>query len=175
MWTGRATKHCAIVLGATLLVACSHGGEPAAPQSAWWHDIDFTPTSTIVRDVDIRILDQSWESATALDQTLLTGRVSEDEIDAFAQSPMVFSLMSDLNGDGLRETFFVGVYKTADGEQGRFVSILGEGRAPGVFKERGATGFSALMPGESEVRWYKCMECGEFESIIWSGESYVLE
>ena len=31
------------------------------------------------------------------------------------------------------------------------------------------------MPGAGEVRWYKCMECGEFESITWGGESYVLE
>lgn len=175
MWTGRHKKQWLIVLGAILLAGCSQNSEPETPQSAWWYEIVFAPVSTTVRNVDIRTIDPSWESATALDQNLLEERVSEDDLEAFAQSPLAFSLLADLDGDGIQEEFFVGVYRATDGEYGRFVSILREERVIGYFKESGVSGFSALMPGAGEVRWYKCMECGEFESIAWGGESYLLE
>lgn len=175
MWIGKQKGRWTVVLGAMLLTACSPSTAPEAPRAAWWYDITFVPSSTSIANVEIQAIDSSWESATALDQTLLQGRVTGDELEAFAQSQLAFSLMSDLDGDGIQEAFLVGVYKATDGEQGRFVSIIREGRVLGYFKEGSGNGFSALMPGAGEVRWYKCMECGEFESITWGGEGYVLE
>jgi len=91
------------------------------------------------------------------------------------KSGLSFTLLTDIDGDTISEEFFVGVYETADGEKGRFVAVTRKGRILQHFKEGGSTGFSALLQGDGEVRWYKCVECGEFESIRWSGQSYILE
>lgn len=179
MWTGkRATQWC-IMLITLVLVTCSSKGETekkqAEPNAAWWYTIEFKSTSTIVHGFDLRNIDENWKLAAALDITLLKGRIPEDDIQHFENSSLSFSLISDVDGDGLPEELFVGVYETNESEKGRFVAITRKGQVLEHFKERGNSGFSALLQADGEIRWYKCMECGEFESIRWSDGSFILE
>jgi hypothetical protein len=170
----------------TLLVACALLGAACQPEersaqradtpiAAWWTTIAFTPASTRVRGIDVQTIDPQWRRADALDTMMLRTHVSESDLRQVATSPTSFSLAADLDGDGVAEEFFVGVYETADGRKGRFVSITRRGRPVQHFTEDGTAGFSALLRGDREVRWYKCMECDDFETIKWSGSSYVLE
>ena len=106
---------------------------------------------------------------------MLRAHVSESDIRQLATSPTSFSATADLDGDGVAEELFVGVYEKADGQKGRFVAITRRGRPVQHFSEEGTAGFSALLRGDREVRWYKCVECDDFETIKWSGSSYVIE
>jgi hypothetical protein len=179
MWTGKQATRRALVGCALLCVACQPQGDSTVgqdtPSVAWWSSISFTPTSTTVRGMDVRAIDARWLRADALDTLKLQERVSKDDVRQFLASKLSFSLAADLDGDGVSEEFFVGVYETADGRKGRFVAVSRGGRLVRHFAEEGSTGFSALLRSDGEIRWYKCMECGEYESIKWTGRSYVLE
>jgi len=145
------------------------------PATAWWLNIQFKATATTVRGLDVRTLDKDWKYATALDESLLAGRIPEDDIQKFRNGTFSFSLTYDLDNDGIPEDFFVGVYETDAGETGRFVAITRNGQVLRRFTDHRSSGFSALLQKEREVRWYECLECGGFNSIRWSGESFILE
>ena len=179
MLTGKRATRWARMLAAILLVACSPKGKQeetqTAPTAAWWYTIEYEPRTTTVHGVDVGTFDKDWKYAASLDANQLKGRISEDDIKKFNQSTLSFSLMTDLDNDGVPENFFVGVYESIGGEKGRFVAITRNGQVLQRFKESGTSGFSALLQIDGEVRWYKCMECGEFESLRWSGHSFILE
>ena len=148
-------------------------GKP--PEQAWWVDIVFDPTGEAVQGIPVKEIDPEWRKASVLEPAALDGRISKDEKAQFLASRMGFSLSADLDGDGAREEFVVGVYESADGAQGRFVLITKNGKPVQHFTESGTAGFSALLPSDDAVDWYKCMQCGEFEAIRWTGEGYALE
>lgn len=164
---------------ALLLVACQPQDRTAergdTPTSAWWMTIGLTPSSTAIRGIDVKAIDPQWRRAATIDTVMIRAHVSESDMRELATSPMSFTTTADLDGDGVAEDFFVGVYETADGRKGRFVAITRGGRPVHHFAEEGTPSFSALLRGDREVRWYKCMECSEFDTIKWSGSSYVLE
>jgi len=173
MWTGKWV----VVAVALAMLGCSQKPEPttSAPLTAWWVDIQFQPGPTKARGFDARSVDKNWTHISALDADMLKGRVPDQEIEAFRKSGFSFSLKSDLDGDGVQEDFFVGVYETNRGEHGRFVAIARNGRVVKHFAESGTASFSALQQGDGEVHWYKCMECSDFDTIRWSGEDFTLE
>lgn len=164
---------------AVLAVGCQATTQPQGahdvPVAAWWYVMSFEPTAGSVHGIDAERFDPTWNRAGALEQQMLEGRISTDDLVRFQDSGLSFSLQADLDGDRVPEEVFVGVFSTLDGNGGRFVAISRGGRLLQHFTESGPTGFSALLKYEDEVRWYKCLECGEFESIRWSGRSYVLE
>lgn len=180
MWTGKQTARWGVVIAALLAMGCqavATGSRPApdAPATPWWYDIGFKPASTSVHGIDVDEFDPAWTLASVLDSGRLEGRISAAEIAQFEDSKLSFSLQSDLDRDGTPEEFFVGVFRTETGDAGRFVAIASDGRLLRHFAQAGSPGFSALLDRDGEVRWYKCMECGEFETIRWTGDSYVLE
>jgi hypothetical protein len=179
MSTGNRLTHTLLASCALLVIACQQQERSADPSdtpiAAWWTTIAFTPASTTVRGIDVKTIDPQWRRAEALDTVMLRAHVSASDLRQLATSPTSFSTTADLDGDGVSEEFFVGVYENVDGQKGRFVAITRRGRPVQHFSEEGTAGFSALMRGDREVRWYKCVECNDFETIKWSGSSYVLE
>ena len=101
--------------------------------------------------------------------------MSEDQLACFEDSGLSFSLRADHDSDGVPESFFVGVFKAETGSTGRFVAVMEDGKVVQHFQHAGPAAFSALLGHSDGIRWYKCMDCGEFETIIWTGTSYVLE
>lgn len=179
MWTGKLGMRWAVAVYSLLLLACGPQKESkvdqGTPTVAWWYSINFQPKSDVAHGIDVRAIDGRWRHADALDVRGLEDRISRDDIGRFMTSHLSFSVKADLDGDGVVEEFFVGVFERASGEKGRFVAVTRGRRPIQHFEEEGSTGFSALLQGDGEVRWYKCMECGEFESIKWTGQSYALE
>lgn len=173
MWTGKWL----VMAVALAMLGCSQKHEPTTntPLAAWWVDIQFQPGSTKARGFDARSMDKNWKLISALEVDMLKGRIPDEEIEKFRKSGFSFSLKSDLDGDGVQEDFFVGVYETNEGDVGRFVAIARNGSIVRHFDESGSGNFSALLQGDREVRWYKCMECESFDSIRWGGEDFTLE
>lgn len=171
----------AALLAALLLTACTARGAATdnlsdAPVAAWWYDIAFTPASTAVEGIPVDRFNPSWRAASALDGTLLHGRIPEAAIAHYTGSGFSFRLHADLDKAGGGEEIFVGVFETGSGSKGRFLAITRDGALLQHFEYPGEAGFSALLAnGTDEVRWYSCMECGDYESLKWSGQSYVLE
>ncbi|MGY0557320.1 hypothetical protein [Lysobacter sp. A421] len=170
------------LVAALLLIACAAPGGAAtdtpsdAPVAAWWYDIEFAPSSTTITGVPIDRFNPSWTQASALDDALLHGRIPEMAIAHYAESGFSFRLHSQLDKAKGGEEVFVGVFETGSGSNGRFLAITRDGALVQHFEYPGEAGFSALQAnGTDEVRWYSCMECGDYESLRWSGRSYVLE
>lgn len=180
MWTGnQMTRWLSMVAVLLCAAACGTGARLPDDQdgsaAAWWYDMDFEPVSTSIHGTAVKSIDASWKAATVLDIGLLAGRVSQDQLTRFANSGLSFSLRADHDSDGVPESFFVGTFKTETGSTGRFVAVMEDGKLVQHFQHAGAAGFSALLGSADGIRWYKCMECGEFETMIWTGDSYVLE
>jgi hypothetical protein len=180
----REVKRWGIALVALLWVACfpalGRAEHQATPIAAWWVDIHFKATSTTLRGLDVRAIDKNWKYATALDDSLLEGRITDDELKEFRALNGTFSLSADLDGDCVPEDFFVGVYETDEGETGRFLLITRNGQVLQHFWEDGTRNFSVLVQVDRAVRWYKCNECGDYDSVSWGvnaggGKSFVLD
>lgn len=169
MLTGRLS------LAAGLLVVAACHNAPHQPQAAWWYDIEFAPDAASVRGISVSSMMPEWRSARDLTDREVQDRISRSEFQNFKASPFAFNTTADLNRDGSAEDFFVGVFKASDGSTGRFAAVTKNHTVLKVFQERGKPGFSALLKIGDAVRWYKCMDCGEFETITWTGTSYLLE
>lgn len=168
----------AVSLALLLLTACTTPGtgtqnEADDPTAAWWYEIAFEPISTAVKGIPVNRFDPTWASASTLDDSQLSDRIPKGGLAQYGD--FSFELRADLDEDGGHEDIFVGVFETDSGSRGRFLAITRDGALLQHFQYRGEAGFSALMARTDEVRWYMCMECSEYESLRWSGQSYVLE
>lgn len=176
-------KHVVVFLALSAAMAVAgcrsssaeRGPSESTPAAAWWYAMEFEPTSRTVHGIDVARFDASWSHADALGTAMLESRVEPGELTGFDDSGLSFSLSADLDGDGTDEDFLVGVFAANDGSRGRFLAISRDGRLLHHFTQSGPTGFSALLEHGGEVRWYKCLQCGEFESVRWAEGSYVLE
>ncbi len=117
--------------------------------------------------------DPTWQHASTLDDPQFDRKITRSDL--ARHEGFSFAVRVDLEGDGTYEDIFVGVFDTTSGRKGRFLAITRDGTLIQHFEYQGEAGFSALLALDDEVRWYMCMECGEFETLKWSGRSYVLE
>lgn len=169
-------KRLFLVLQTALLLfcsACCNAGEH--PKTAWWYDIVFVPDQTSINGIPIQKLDTTWELAKGLSVKDLKNKLSRRDVQRFSSSPFSFEKTIDLNGNKQPETFMVGVYRTHTGQTGKFLAIFEKKRLLSVFTANGTAGFSALLTSNRQLHWYQCMECGEFETLIWNGKTYALE
>lgn len=185
MWTGKfrtrtilAAPILAAALGACASSTPSPGriGEPGPlPDAAWWYDLEVEPRSSEVRGIPIGEFGTDWAAATTLEDDELTRAGAAGGVADLRNPGLAFVAAQDLDGDGTAEEVFVGTYETRGGSRGRFLAVSSGGRLLRHFEHPGSAGFSALLPVGDGVRWYKCLECGEFELLRWSGGAYVLE
>lgn len=178
MWTGRLAVPLTMAL--LFLVGCQARTEsqsqPGQLKTAWWYDIQLQPTGNAVHGVAARDINPEWKLANVLSLEDLASRISNDDFRTFRESSSSFETAADLDNDGIAETFVVGVFASQAGEVGRFLGIFRDGMLLQHFEDKsGGSGFSTLLKVDGEVRWYKCLECGEYESVRWSGRSYVLD
>ena len=151
------------------------GGDISKPASAWWYDIAFEADQDAIRGIPVSRFDPQWASARALSLQHLASKVPSAELAHFKASQFRFSMYGDLNKDGKPERVLVGVYKRKDAVVGRFLAIMRDGLPEKVFVRAGAPGFSALLWHGGALRWYSCMECNEYETIVLAGGKFVLE
>lgn len=178
MSIGKQIPYWMMICTALLAIGCQTAGAmrtATLPAAAWWYEISFEPVSSSVHGIDVSRFDPTWDRASALDANALEGRISAEELARYLDSELSFALKGDLDDDGTPEDVFVGVFSSRGGERGRFVAITRNGQLLQHFTQTGPAGFSALLEYEDGVRWYKCLECGEFDLIKWSGRSFLLD
>lgn len=163
-----------VVLALSLAGGCETAAQQQ-PATAWWVDMRFEPAASTVRGMAVSTIDADWRAAETLDRASLAGRITDGELQAFDALPVAFGLTLDLDQDGATEELFVGIYAAVDGSQGRFAAITRNGQYVAHFVHAGTPGFSVLAATPDGVRWYKCLECGDFDAIVASGGSFFLE
>lgn len=145
------------------------------PQQAWWLDLSVTPDKTELNDLNVRIFDKSWRYAIFLDETTLKKHINNKQLSELTTSNFILTSSIDLNRNKKKETLKVGVYEKDNGTGGIFLAIFEDSKLLKVFSDSSNKGFSAIIQSENNIRWYKCMNCGEYEIIRWNGRAYTIE
>ncbi|MEE9395380.1 MAG: hypothetical protein V3V31_00060 [Methylococcales bacterium] len=145
------------------------------PQVAWWYDIEFEADQTNIRGLDLNIFGKDWSRAKLLSADDLKGKITQRSLQTFLESDFRFENKMDLNSDSHMEDIVVGVYEKENSAKGKFLAIFKDAVPIAVMEAEGAAGFSALLIHQNRLRWYHCLECGDFETIVWTGTNYFLE
>lgn len=145
------------------------------PKQAWWLTLSVEPHLTQLDGKELNSFNDNWLKAIYVDDAFIKQNVNTTNYNEFKKSHFNSSITLDLNNNKMPETIKVGVYKKKDGSKGIFLSIFEKDKILKVFTDSTNKGFSALLPHNGSIRWYKCMNCGDFETIKWSGKSFVIE
>lgn len=145
------------------------------PQQAWWLTLSVEPEHTQLDGKELSSFNASWQKAIYVDDTFIKQNVNISNYNEFKSSRFKSSVPLDLNNNKMPETIKVGVYKKKDGNKGIFLSIIEKDKILKVFTDSTNKGFSTLLLHNHSIRWYKCMNCGNYESIKWNGKAFTIE
>ena len=182
MWTGKIimTTHMKKYItlpfiGVLLLLVFSSCMADKKPDQAWWLNLSINPDKTVLNNINITTYNENWRSAVFLDDKLIKAHVTKPHFDELKNSKFKLSSNFDLNENNKNETIKVGVYQDNKNNMGIFLAIFEKSKLLKVFTDSSNKGFSALIKGGNSIRWYKCMNCGEYEQINWNGKYYVIQ
>ena len=144
------------------------------PNKAWWTAKKFCAEKSNFMEIPVSELNPGWEYITVFDKSYFEGTLLEYQYLDIQSSPLKFSIRANLDDEPSEERVIVGVYKTKSAQQGRFLAILRNSGVVKVFTHQGDAGYSSLFYDDEAVRWYKCMQCSDYDSIFWSGTSFTL-
>ena len=145
------------------------------PKEAWWVAEVFTPSETNIKGIPISQIMPDWERALLINEDYLKKRLSESQFGDIQQSNLKFDVQINLDKMPDEETIVVGVYEASSGEKGKFIAIFRDSKFIKLFTDASASGYSSIFLEGNQIRWYKCMECGNFDSILWTGSDYILQ
>ncbi len=145
------------------------------PNEAWWIAEEFTPSETTIKGIPVTQIMPDWKLALLLDEDYLQERLTDNQFQYIRQSNLTFNVQTNLDNTPDEETFVVGVYETLSGDKGRFIAIFRHSMIIKLFTDADLSGYSSIYLDSDQVRWYKCMECSDYDSIIWSGSDYILQ
>lgn len=144
------------------------------PNEAWWVSEAFTPSETNVKGIPVTQIMPDWERALLINEEYFKERLSESQFRDIQKSRLKFVLQVNLDDTPNEETIVVGVYEASSGEKGKFMAIYRNSDLIKLFTDAGNPGYSSIFLEGNRILWYKCMECGNFDSILWSGSDYFL-
>ena len=162
-------------IGVLFLLVFSSCMADKKPEQAWWLNLSINPDKTVLNNINISSYNKSWRSAVFLDDKLIKAHVTHQQFDELKNSKFKLSTSIDFNGNNNNETIKVGVYQNNNNGKGIFLAIFEKSKLLKVFSDSSNKGFSALIKDGNSIRWYKCMNCGEYEHISWNGKSYVIQ
>ncbi len=145
------------------------------PNEAWWVSEEFTPSGTNIKGIPVSQIMPDWKYATLIDKIYLKKRLSADQFRDISQSNLKFNVQASLVNTPNDDTFVVGVYEALSGEKGRFIAIFRNSEFIKLFTDAESSGYSSIYLEGNQIRWYKCMECSNFDLILWSGSDYILQ
>ena len=177
MWIGKWS----ILVGVLFLSGCTvsstdlDAGPEISPPQAWWLTKQFPATSESVLGVSVSDIHTGWKAVSLINRQVLKSHLDASQYQDVENSNLQFHLTADLNGDSVDEAYWVGVYQGEAGERGRVLLIVQNGKVLKSLYEPGFGGFSALYKSGKEIRWYKCMECGDYDVVGTAGNDFFLE
>lgn len=142
---------------------------------AWWLTVKLEPNEAALNTMAVSQFNSNWTYAKFISNNDIKNKISKADYAKFIESKFSFEQQIDLNKNGIKEEFRVGVYKDNTNSEGIFLSIYENGKLIKVLTDGGYQNFSALFVHENQLLWYRCMECSDFETVTWSGSSYFLE
>ncbi|PJB80408.1 MAG: hypothetical protein CO090_04210 [Acidobacteria bacterium CG_4_9_14_3_um_filter_49_7] len=147
--------------------------------NVWYVGLKFEPTLTVVQDIPVASLDQSWILARCLTKKDIPQKEMKNFEKYDEPLGLSFEKKGDFNGDGKPDRAVVGVYKDKDGNTGRFLLVLTRRQNKWVksvlFKRPGRPGFSILGKlTKKGLGWDFCMECDDLSWIKWEKNHFVL-
>lgn len=142
------------------------------PNKAWWTVKKFCAEKSNITELPVSKLNPDWEYITVFDKSYFEETLPEYQYLDIQSSSLKFSIRANLDDEPSEERVIVGVYKTKSAQQGRFLAILRNSSVVKVFTHQGDAGYSSLFYDGEAVRWYKCMQCSDYDSIFWSGTSF---
>lgn len=145
------------------------------PNEAWWVSETFTPSEANIKGIPVTQIMPDWKLALLVNEDYLEERLSESQFRDIQKSKLKFDLQINLDDTANEETVVVGVYEASSGEKGKFIAIFRDSKFIKLFSDAGDAGYSSIFLEGNQIRWYKCMECGDFDSILWTGSDYVLQ
>ena len=158
---------CAVWLATFAFAAKAYAD---VPEQAWWLQQTYTPNHRVANGIAVKKYNPNWVGIRALSSKDLPSGQSANTLGKFR-----FVLRSDANGNGVAEAMSVGVYRDTQNQTGRYLAITERGRVLKTFSKPGMAGFSALLNTGRDIRWYFCMDCEDFETIVWTGDRFVLQ
>ena len=145
------------------------------PNEGWWVSETFTPSETNIKGIPVTQIRPDWERVLLVNEEYLKERLSESQFRDIQQSILKFDLQVNLDDTPNEEKIVVGVYEASSGEKGRFMAIYRDYDLIKLFTDAESSGYSSIFLEENRILWYKCMECGNFDSILWSGSDYFMK
>lgn len=176
MWTGRLLLLVLLLLN--IQTACAETQpeqDSDKPLEAWWLTTELQAQNSNVNGKPISEINSNWKRVTVLNNEYVKNYTTKDEYQHLKNSPLSFKLKASIDDNPQEEEFITGVYESNSGEKGRFVAILSGTEIVKYFEHSGYSGYSALLKTGNSVQWYKCMECGDYDTITWTGTGYALE
>lgn len=160
------------ILVSITLLGC-HNSTSDSALYAWWVNAKFEPSGATINGIRLDKIDSEWIGAKRLSTEEVASIASPAEQAEFAQSQFKFTMSMDLDNDAIVENFYVGVFKTKNAT-GRFLIIEKNNNIVMKFQREDMPGFSALLKYKNELRWYKCMQCGDYEKIVAANGGFLL-
>lgn len=145
------------------------------PTSSWWLENEYTANVKKVGNLDVSTINKDWQSLAVFDFDFFENKLNRVDYRFLKNSQLSFTVSADIDNNSIKEKFVVGTYTTQQKESGRFVLILRDDKVLNYFTHPGFSGFSGLYQQDNEIRWYKCLECSDYDTIKWTGSHYVLE
>ena len=147
------------------LIACVE--HENIPNYAWWYDIRANFEKDELNGLDVSDLSQDWAHARFLSASSFSRPLTNNESLELKNSGMTFHLKVDINNDSNLEDLYVGAYQTATNVSGMFLAIFDNGKLIKIFTHSSDTEFSALLNvGGNNIRWYKCLSCGDYDNVV---------
>ena len=145
------------------------------PKHAWWLTLTINPEYSKLDNINVSEFRDDWSKAIYLDDALIKKKVNSAQYAEFKQSQFSHLLNLDLNKNNINETIKVGVFEKKNNKKGIFLAIFENNKLLKVFSDSTNKGFSTLLKYNNTLRWYKCMNCGDYESIKWNGKTFTIE
>lgn len=156
-----------------LASACHPSPSPSTQDlGSWWISRTFDVIGDTVVGIPIQALDSSWVAARVLNREMMPG----DQ--GLVNRDLAFQLAGDFNHDDLQDRVVLGVYRTHQGQTGRFLLFLtqnaGGWQKAQLVQEPGSAGFSILTHSGDTLSWYECLECDFGLDFAWNGRKFAL-
>lgn len=164
-----------IITALILFFTLTSTGFAATKTEAWWMTVDLMPEDMTLNGLTPEELNSSWAYASFLSFKDIKSAVTEEDYMAFINTSLSFAKVMDLDRNGKDDAVRVGVYRDQEANKGIFIAIFEEDQLVQVLAEKTGQGFSALMVRQGELFWVKCIECNQYEKLLWNGTAYVLE
>lgn len=170
--------HIFMLFIGALLSGCSGSKNNVSvqpPEEAWWVSKQFTALEDNIHETPLVDINKDWKLVSILSTKYLEAHLSEAQYTNIQNSPLSPSVEANLDGLPGMETLFVGVFESYSGATGRFIAIKQDRKIIKYFTHSGMAGYSSVYLDGDKLRWYKCMECNDFDVILWSQGKYVLQ